>query len=97
MEPPKDLRQNSLVKWIIGVLTAVVILLWGAYTKAQYDLLSEARKGKEDAEKKNDRLQDELSKCQEQKNLYEVIHRFGVAPGKKTVEVTLEQNNSYEE
>ncbi len=98
MEPPKDLRQNSLVNWIIGALTAVVIFLWGAYTKAQYDLLSDARKGKEDAERDLKEVRVELSKCQEQKNLYEVIHRFGVAPGKKTVEVTPEQQtNSYEE
>ncbi|OJV50500.1 MAG: hypothetical protein BGO31_14150 [Bacteroidetes bacterium 43-16] len=98
MEPPKNLSNRSLVQWIIGILTAVVVFLFGAYTKGQSELLTQAQKGEEDAKRDLKEVRAELSKCQNEKNLYEVIHRFGVAPGKKTVEVTPEQQNtdSYE-
>lgn len=98
VDAPRNLSRNSLVTWIITILTAVVGVLFGFWVKAQSDLLEKETKRADKAEIEKDRLQSELSKCQNEKNLYEVIHRFGVAPGKKTVEVTPEQqNNSYEE
>lgn len=92
VDAPRNLSRNSLVTWIITILTAVVGVLFGFWVKAQSDLLEKETKRADKAEIEKDKLQAELSKCQNEKNLYEVIHRFGVAPGKKTVEVTPDQN-----
>lgn len=98
MEAPRNLSRSSIITWVIGVLSAVTITVFGFWKSSMDDLLERETKRADRAEIENDRLRAELSKCQNEKNLYEVIHRFGVAPGRKTVEVTPEQQNtdSYE-
>lgn len=94
MEPPKNLSNRSLVQWIIGILTAVVVFLFGAWDKGQSDLLEKETQRANDNKKDADKWQDKYMECQQQKSMYEVIHRFGVAPGRKTVEVTPDQQNT---
>ena len=98
MEAPRNLSRSSIITWVIGVLSAVTVAVFGFWKSSMDDLLERETKRADRAETEKDRPQSELSKCQNEKNLYEVIHRFGVAPGKKTVEVTPEQQNtdSYE-
>lgn len=94
MEAPRNLSRSSIISWVIGVLSAVTVTVFGFWKSSMDDLLERETKRADRAEDDNDKLRAELSKCQNEKNLYEVIHRFGVAPGRKTVEVTPDQQNT---
>lgn len=97
MEAPKNLSIRSLVTWIISVLTAVIVFLFGAWVKSQSDLLEKETKRADDNQVKSEQWQAKYFECQQQKSMYEVINRFGVAPGRKTLEITPEENhNSHE-
>lgn len=97
MEAPRNLSRSGIVTWVIGVLSIVVVTLFGLWTKSQSELLEKETKRADDNQRKAEEWQNKYFECQQKNNMYEIINRFGVAPGKKNLEFTPEVNSSENE
>lgn len=85
--------QRGLSSWVIYVLVAVVVFLFGIYTKSQEDLLQfkilELEKKQIEADEYKNQialLTVKLEKCKDERT--ELLSQFYVRPGLKTLTIT---------